>query len=100
MAREEDPLLINARREALLVLATWIIAGTFSVSYCYLYGYGLTPEQLHFTLGFPSWILYGVVIPWVTWAILSFVISTFVMQGDALGAEAGDSLAGEDFDEL
>lgn len=36
---QEDPVLISARREALIVFASWLIAMTWSVSYCYLNGY-------------------------------------------------------------
>ena len=36
---QEDPVLISSRREALIVFACWVIAMTWSVSYCYLNGY-------------------------------------------------------------
>lgn len=36
---QEDPVLISARREAWVVFACWLIAMTWSVSYCYLNGY-------------------------------------------------------------
>lgn len=36
---QEDPVLISARREALIVFACWLAAMTWSVGYCYLNGY-------------------------------------------------------------
>ena len=35
----EDPVFVSARREALIVLATWLAALIWSVSYCYTHGY-------------------------------------------------------------
>jgi hypothetical protein len=98
--REEDPLLRNARFEAFLVLATWITAAVYSVTYCRLYGYLPENQELKFTFGFPSWIFFGVVIPWLSCALVSLVISLFVMKGDSLGAESDDSLLSEDSDVL
>lgn len=36
---QEDPVLVSARREAWIVLASWLIAMIWSVSYCFLNGY-------------------------------------------------------------
>lgn len=43
---QEDPVLISARREALVVFACWAIAMTWSVSYCYLNGYITDPSLI------------------------------------------------------
>lgn len=35
----EDPVLISSRREAWIVFASWLVAMTWSVGYCYLNAY-------------------------------------------------------------
>lgn len=90
----EDPVLTSARREAAIVLGLWLAAATYSVTYCHLTGYERKAEEMTFVLGFPSWVFWGVVAPWVVCAVLSLVLSLGVMQDGELG-EDGDA-AGED----
>lgn len=84
------PILQSARREALVVALLWAVAGTWAVGFCWRYGYGAAPDQIHFTLGFPTWIFWGIVVPWVVCALLSLVIANFVMTDADLGQEPGD----------
>jgi hypothetical protein len=84
------PILQSARREALVVAGLWVTAGAWAVSFCWLYGYGNTPDKVHFTLGFPTWIFWGVVLPWVICALLSLVIANLIMTDADLGNEPGD----------
>jgi len=84
------PILASARREALVVAGLWATAGAWSITFCYLNGYGATADKLHFTLGFPTWIFWGVVFPWVLCALLSLLIANFVMTDADLGLEPGE----------
>lgn len=84
------PILQTARREAAVVATLWAVAGAWSVSFCYWNGYGVKAEELHYTLGFPTWIFWGVVVPWVLCALLSLVIANLVMTDADLGNEPGD----------
>ncbi len=84
------PILQSARREALVVAGLWLTAGTWSVSFCYLNGYCATPEKLHFTLGFPTWVFWGIVVPWVLCAGLSLLIANVLMTDADLGLEPGE----------
>lgn len=84
------PILQSARREALVVVGMWIVAGAWSVTFCWLYGYGNTPDKLHFTLGFPTWIFYGIVVPWLLCVVASTIIANFVMTDADLGVEPGE----------
>jgi magnesium-transporting ATPase (P-type) len=84
------PILQSSRREALVVASLWLVAGVWSVSYCWLNGYGNTPDKVQFTLGFPSWVFWGVVLPWVLCALLSLVIANLIMTDADLGTEPGD----------
>src|SRR5262245_69702 len=62
--RVEDRVYLSSRREALVVLVVFVLSMIWTVGYCYLYGYGGDIRQLKFVLGFPSWVFWGVVMPW------------------------------------
>lgn len=82
----EDPLVRSARREALLIFLIWCVTATYCISYCARYGYGR--EELTFTLGFPSWVFWGVLVPWGVCTLLAIVFTNFVIKDDPLGDEA------------
>ncbi len=95
--RPEDPVLRSARREAIFVLVLWVAAVTYSVTYCYLNGYGRSVESLTFVLGFPDWVFYGIVVPWLACVAISYWFSHFFMTDEDLGAdEDGDGLEGKE----
>ena len=90
----ENSLLRSARREAALVLVMWFLAMAYSVTFCYVFGYGRTTENLRFIWGFPDWVFWGVVVPWVLCAVLSLLISNFYMTDQDMGVDPDE--AGED----
>jgi hypothetical protein len=78
-----DPLVRSSIREALMVTAIWLIAGTWSISVCYLMGYNRSVESLKLVLGFPDWIFWGIVIPWTTCTVASILFGLiFIRDGD------------------
>jgi hypothetical protein len=92
----ETPLLRNARREAAIVLAIWATALIYSVGFCAIYGYGPAAQrQLTLVFGFPFWVFWGVVVPWLVCAALSMVLCNFVMTNEDLG-EDPDEAEGDD----
>ena len=86
-ASPDDPVLISARREALVVLVVWLAALTYTIGYCSLYGYGRRLEDLTFVLGFPDWIFWGVITPWLCCLVFSWWFSFVFMTDADLGAE-------------
>jgi hypothetical protein len=89
----DDPLLRAARREALFALALWAAAITWTITYCYRYGYGVSTEELTFVWGFPSWAFWGIVVPWTTCTIVATLFALFVMTDQPLEEPADDSAA-------
>lgn len=81
----EDPLYRSAKRELLVSAAIWFLALCWSVGYCARYGYHLKPEELKFVFGFPSWIFYGVVLPWGLSTLVSGAFAFGFMQDADLG---------------
>lgn len=80
----ELPLLKSARREALAALGIWLAATTYSVGYCYLFGYGRDPEKLTFVLGFPDWVFWGLVVPWGVCTIVASLFAFCLMTDEDL----------------
>jgi phosphatidylserine synthase len=87
----EDPLLKSARREALVVLLTWLCAGAYTVTYCYRYGYYRSADDLRFVLGFPDWVFWGIVIPWSACFVVSYWFSYVFMTDEHLGEERDEA---------
>jgi hypothetical protein len=89
---QEDAIVRAARREACLALATWLVAMLYSVTYCYLHGYGRSVESLTFVLWFPDWVFWGIVVPWGIAIVFSTVFAWRIMGDESLGEEAEDML--------
>jgi hypothetical protein len=86
----EDPVLTSARREAIVVFGIWIVACTYTVGYCYAFGYDREVETLSYVAGMPDWVFYGVVLPWTVCTLLSFWVSNFLMRDENLGEEQAE----------
>ncbi len=84
-------LFQNARREALVVVGAWVVAFAWTVGWCWLFGYphgGDTPDP-KLVLGFPDWVFWGIVIPWVACTLFTIGFGLYGMSDDDLGADAG-----------
>jgi hypothetical protein len=83
----EDTLVRHARREAALALAMWLVAMVYTLTYCYLNGYGRQADSLSFVLWFPDWVFWGIVLPWGICVLGSLVFSFRIMGDEPLGEE-------------
>jgi hypothetical protein len=92
LPRKEDPVLRNARREAILIFAVWAAATAFCCTYCYLFGYlrpgrPLGPDDIRPILGMPRWFFGGVIVPWaVCLAFIAWFAGSH-MADDDLGSD-------------
>ena len=89
-SRPEDPVVRSARREASLALGIWLVAMIYTITYCYLHGYGRTAESLTFVLWFPDWVFWGIVVPWGTCVLISVVFAFGFMGDEPLGDAIDD----------
>ena len=84
--RREDPVLVSARREALVVLGMFLAAMAWTIGYTAAYGYEpQDPPQL--VLGVPSWVMWGVFMPWTVCTIASMVLAWWFMADADLGED-------------
>ena len=83
-APAEDPVLTSSRREAVLAFTIWLAACVYSISVCYRYGYDRDPATLTYILGFPDWIFWGIVVPWLASTVISGVFAFCFMKDEDL----------------
>jgi hypothetical protein len=84
----EDPVLRSSRREALMALGIWLAAMTYTVGFSIWQGYGHPPGQMpSLVLGIPSWVVFGVIAPWLVCIAASWWFAYGWMTDEPLGAD-------------
>jgi len=80
------PVFVDARREGLQILIAWAIAMVWTVGCCWFLGYRSPGDrsQLEVIAGVPSWVFWGVVLPWVASSLWTLYYSLFVMKDNSL----------------
>ena len=93
-----DPLVLHARRETLVILAAFVVCMVWSIGCCYSLGY-LAPDggPVAKVLGMPSWVFWGVAVPWAAADLFAVWFCFFFMVDDPLG-EVQDEAIQEDGD--
>lgn len=97
MSEAIDPVLKNARREAVIIGAAWLVSTVYCCVYCYLTGYiregrALGPEDVRPIFGMPSWVFWGIMVPWLVCSLFTFWFAGFYMKDDDLGIDRSDEL--------
>ena len=77
---EDDPLLRTARREALISIGVFFLALAYTVGYSIVHGYSPNEERLRLVLGVPSWVMWGVFLPWGLCTLFHCWFSVAIMQ--------------------
>jgi len=83
-ARPEDPVLVSARREALVVLGMWLTALLWTVGYGAMFGYRPDAEPV-LVMGIPSWVVWGIFVPWTICTCVSSLLATYFIRDADLG---------------
>ncbi|MFC1596602.1 DUF997 family protein [Planctomycetota bacterium] len=92
-----DPVVVHARREAVAILAAFGVCLVWSVTTCYLTGYRAPGEaELSTVLGMPSWVFWGVLVPWVAADVFAVWFCFFYMVDDPLGESEDETEPGSE----
>jgi hypothetical protein len=89
-------LLASAQREAIWIVVIWCIACGWSIGVCGWLGYGRPNALPPLVFGFPNWVFWGVVVPWLVATVSSLFISQVLMTDEDLGEDAADDGRDED----
>lgn len=88
--RQDDPVFLSARKEAIVAVVAWLIAGIYTVGYCYGWGYDLDPQQTATMFGMPRWVVLGVIAPWIVSMGFGVWFSMFFIKDEDLGSVPED----------
>jgi hypothetical protein len=88
-----DPIFLNSRREAIVIFMIWLVCLVWSVPYCYCFGYVDSFDAASFStiLGVPSWLFWGIALPWLLADIVTTWFCFCYMKDDDVGV-ADDEL--------
>ena len=80
-----DPVLLHARRESLVILGCFCVFLAWTAGWCYLNGYNRpTGSEISKVLGMPSWVFWGVLVPWISADVFIMWYTFFFMADDPL----------------
>ena len=82
---EWDPTFLHARREAIVIFFTWFAALIWAVPFCYVNGYGPDVDTSNTTWGIPSWLFWGILVPWIVADVFATWFCFCYMKNDDLG---------------
>ena len=98
---EYDPIFLNSRREAIVIFCLWLTALIWAVPFCYINGYqtDFDPATLSTTWGIPTWLFWGILVPWIVADLFTIWFCFCYMKDDELGetnegADIGSESAG------
>ncbi|HUG18894.1 MAG TPA: DUF997 family protein [Planctomycetaceae bacterium] len=94
-----DPVYIHSRREAILIICTWLVALLWTVPYCYLNGYlpAEVSREVTFIWGMPSWVFYGIACPWMIANLFTVWFCFGFFEDDDLGENDPEGSSGEPY---
>ena len=92
--RPDDPVYLHSRREAIVTLIGWFVAGCYTLTYCFRNGYNLEPSEMEVIWGMPRWVVMGVFLPWVVANVFAWWFSFRFVKPDDLGRDRDDFKGG------
>jgi hypothetical protein len=83
-----EPSYRRTLKEAVVALLLWLGAGIWVLSVSYWLGYR---RPVHSIGGIPNWVLWGVLVPWVTLFFVHSWYSLFFLRADDADDEPEDT---------
>ncbi len=79
-----DPLVVSSLAELKWIVAAWSVHCVWVVGYSSLYGYGDVEAADALVAGVPSWVFWGVLLPWGGATLFTIWFALVKMQDHAL----------------
>jgi len=85
--RNYDPVFLNSRREAGVIFCLWLAGFAWVVPFSYMTGYLRDFDPATFTTiwGIPTWLFWGLFVPWLVANIFTTWFCFGFMKDDDLG---------------
>lgn len=92
---EPDPVFVNSLRETVVIILLFLVFMFWTVCVSFWMGHESTyltadAKDLSLVWGMPSWVFYGVMLPWLVVNLIGIWFCFVFMKNDDL--EADDSL--------
>lgn len=89
---EFDPVFLSSRREAIVIFCVWLAALLWAVPICYFNGYlpnieNFDPDNVSTVLGIPTWLFWGIFVPWLAADVFTIWFCFCYMKDDDLGED-------------
>ncbi len=90
---EYDPAYINSLRELYVMGRLWVASLVWSMGYCAIFAYRSPDANEPVTIiwGVPSWVMWGIALPWIVSSVATIWFALFYIReddADLLAAEA------------
>jgi hypothetical protein len=81
-----------------IILIAWMLCCCWVVGYCGTFAFPSPdgnggPAALSTIFGFPTWVFWGIAVPWIVTNLFTIVFCFFVLRDDD---ETGDDETGDD----
>ena len=82
-----DPVFLHSRREAIVIFCLWLAGLAWAVPFCYFNGYiaDFDADRFSTTWGIPTWLFWGILVPWIVADVFTTWFCFFYMVDDDLG---------------
>ena len=88
---QPDPVFVSTRRDAIIVLAVFAVVCVWTVSWCYAHGYDeATVTPIVTVLGIPSWVFWGIAVPWLVADVFTIWFFLWHMQDEDFAEDVSD----------
>ncbi|QDV55823.1 hypothetical protein [Rosistilla oblonga] len=79
---EYDTSYLNSLRELKFVGAIGTLALAWTLIYGGLKGYSSDPDAMDVILGMPSWVFWGIAVPWCVTSLATLFFALFILRED------------------
>ena len=76
----KDGDLKQTLKEVKHLLLAWLFFSSWVLIYCGFEAYSQDHEDVKITLGMPSWVFWGIAVPWICSIVFTIYFSLFVMK--------------------
>lgn len=92
LRQELDPLCVSALLEFKGILIAWAVNFIWTIGFCLAAGYDVDETQISLVFGMPSWVFWGVMLPWFVVSVYSIWFALTQIADHSLEpTESGDS---------